>query len=78
MSAKATYDSVFVETFLIEQTDVEIASTTTVSAWDSIGKLNLVAALEDAFDIELETEDIIAFNSYADGMNILKKYGIEL
>lgn len=78
MSAKATYDSVFVETFMIEPADVETASTTTVSSWDSIGKLNLVAALEDAFDIELETEDIIALNSYADGVNMLKKYGIEL
>ena len=36
----------------------------------------MIAALEDAFDIMMETEDIIEFGSYAIGILKLKKYGV--
>lgn len=45
--------------------------------WDSVGHMTLVANLEDAFDIMLETDDIIDFSSYEKGKTILAKYGIE-
>ncbi len=38
----------------------------------------LMAALEEAFNIELETDDIIDFSSFEKGIEILKKYGINL
>ncbi len=44
--------------------------------WDSIGHMTLVSGLEDAFNITLETDDIIDFSSYKKGMEILKKYKI--
>ena len=34
--------------------------------------------LEDTFDIMFETEDILAFDTYVKGIDILKKYGIEM
>ena len=37
-----------------------------------------MSALEDAFDISLETDDIVDFSSYEKGKEILKKYNIEL
>lgn len=46
--------------------------------WDSVGHMSLVAAIEDAFDIMMETDDIIDFSSYEKGKDILKKYGVEL
>lgn len=46
--------------------------------WDSIGHMELVTAIEDAFDIILETEDIIALTSFQKGLQILSRYGIEL
>lgn len=49
-----------------------------VAAWDSVGHMGLIAALEEAFDIMLETEDIIEFSSYGFGKTILKKYGIDI
>lgn len=49
-----------------------------VDNWDSVGHMNLVAELEDAFDIMFETDDIIDFDSYEKGMEILKKYDISL
>jgi acyl carrier protein len=40
--------------------------------------MTLIAALEDAFDIMMDTEDIIDFNSYEKGKEILSKeeYGV--
>jgi hypothetical protein len=36
-----------------------------------------MAALETEFDIMMETDDIIAFSSYLQGLEILAKYGIQ-
>ena len=34
------------------------ASPHTIEAWDSVGHLNLILALESAFDIQFEAEEI--------------------
>ena len=41
--------------------------------------MSLIAALEDAFDIMMDTDDIIDLNSYEKGKEILSKadYGVE-
>ena len=49
-----------------------------IKEWDSIGHMSLMSELEDLFNIELETDDIIDFSSYEKGKEILKKYGIEI
>ena len=39
--------------------------------------MELVSELEDAFDIEMETDDIIDFNSFEKGITILnEKYNV--
>ena len=38
--------------------------------------MTLVAALEDTFDIMLETDDIVDLSSFEKGMEILQKYDI--
>lgn len=49
-----------------------------IPTWDSVGHMNLIANLEDAFDIMLETEDILDFSSYIKGKEILGKYDIKI
>ena len=49
-----------------------------VQEWDSVGHMGLMSAIEDEFDIMLETDDIIDFNSYEEGKKILRKYDIEI
>lgn len=50
-----------------------------VDTWDSVGHMTLVANLEDAFGIMMETDDIIDLSSYEKGKEILKAhYGIEI
>lgn len=49
-----------------------------VDSWDSVGHMGLIAELEETFNIMIETDDIIDFNSFIKGQEILKKYGIGL
>lgn len=53
------------ETFDLESVE-KTCSQATCPAWDSMGQLNLVAELEDAFDISLEPEEIGEMKSYDD------------
>lgn len=72
------YNEAFMKTFEINEEKLVDLKYQDVEAWDSIGHMNLVAELEDTFDIELETDDIIDFSSYEKGKEILKKYNVEL
>jgi len=47
-------------------------------AWDSVGHMTLVAALEDAFDVMMEMDDIIDLSSFEKGKEILRKYDVEI
>lgn len=72
------YNSVFVENLQITEDKLVGLKYQGVELWDSVGHMTLVAALEDAFDIMMETDDIIDLSSYEKGIEILKeKYDIE-
>ena len=49
-----------------------------IEEWDSIGHMTLVAALEEEYKITIETDDIIDFISYKKGLEILKKYNVDI
>jgi acyl carrier protein len=49
-----------------------------VIEWDSVGHMTLIATIEDAFEISMDTEDIIDFASYDKGREILSKYSVEV
>ena len=73
------YNKAFMDT--LEITEDQLAGLTYqgITAWDSVGHMSLVAALEDAFDIMMDTDDIIDLSSYEKGKEILSKadYGVE-
>ena len=73
------YNNAFTETFEITEDQLTGLKYQDIEAWDSVGHMSLVAALEDAFDIMMDTDDIIDFNSYEKGKEILAKdaYGVE-
>lgn len=48
------------------------------ATWDSLGHMELIAAIEDRFDIMLEPEEITHFDSFENGKVILAAHGIEL
>jgi acyl carrier protein len=45
--------------------------------WDSVAHMVLVAALEETFDIMLDTDDVIGLSSVAVGRDILRKHGVD-
>lgn len=49
----------------------------TISQWDSVAHMALVAALEEAFGIMFDTQDVLDMNSFAKAKSILQKYGVQ-
>ncbi|MFZ4689601.1 MAG: acyl carrier protein [Polymorphobacter sp.] len=48
-----------------------------IPEWDSVAHMALIAELEDAYDVMLDTDDIIAMSSVAKIAEILKKYDVD-
>jgi len=79
MTNKIKYNKVFIDCFSVSEEQLnENFTYQCVAAWDSVGHMGMIAALEDVFGIMMETEDIIEFASYTVGIEKLKKYGIEI
>ena len=80
MSNIEKYNNAFMETFEIAEDVLPSLKYQDITAWDSVGHMSLIAALEDAFDIMMDTDDIIDLSSYERGKEILAKddYGVEL
>lgn len=47
-----------------------------IPQWDSVAHMTLIAALEDAFDIMLDTDDIIDMSSVVKAREILARYNV--
>ena len=71
------YNNVFMENLQISEDKLAGLQYQGVELWDSVGHMSLIAALEDEFDIMIDTDDIIDLSSYEKGMEILAKYGVE-
>lgn len=72
------YNNVFCETFSTDESHLESLKMKESENWDSVGHIALIAALEDAFDISFEFEDMFDLSSYNDGILLLReKYNIE-
>lgn len=76
MSNKEKYNNAFIESLDVEEGQLENLKYQEVPAWDSVGHMGLISELEDAFDIQMEADDIVDFNSYEKGIELLKKYDI--
>ncbi|EHQ91829.1 acyl carrier protein [Desulfosporosinus youngiae] len=77
MSNLQKYNEVFTTLFNIDDNQLNKDFTfKNVEDWDSILHLSLITELEDTFDVMFETEDILSFGSYENGMKILEKYEV--
>lgn len=78
MTNMEKYTNIFVEAFEVSADEAEKLEYQGIETWDSVGHMNLIAAIEDTFDIMMDTDDIIEFNSFQKGKEILSKeaYGI--
>lgn len=67
------YTKAFTEVLEVSEDELENLNYQDIPAWDSAGHMGLMTAIEDAFDIMMDTDDIIAFSSYEIGKEILEK-----
>ena len=67
----------FAETLQIEPARVtDDLSYHAIAEWDSVGHMALIAALEEAFGVMLDTDDIIDLSSVSKARSILAKYDV--
>ena len=76
MTNSEKYNQAFIETFDVKEAELSGLCYKSIPAWDSVGQMSLIAALEESFDIMFESDDIIDFSSYEKGKEIMKKYNI--
>lgn len=73
MTNTEKYLNAFKESFEVDEATAKTLKYQDIPAWDSVGHMTLIAALEDAFDIMMDTDDIIDFSSFEKGKEILSK-----
>tara|TARA_B110000977_G_scaffold27605_1_gene34942 strand:+ start:857 stop:1096 length:240 start_codon:yes stop_codon:yes gene_type:complete len=77
MSSKKKYQEIFIKSLAINEKNFnEDIKYNDVPEWDSIGHMTLISDLEDGFEINIETDDIVDFSSFKKGIEILEKYNI--
>jgi acyl carrier protein len=68
----------FVEALALgDDVDVENLKYRDIDEWDSVGHMALVAAIEDEFDVQFETEQVIDMSSFKVALDMLKVLGAE-
>ena len=75
MSNFIKYEKLFSESFQYSGDVLELEYQC-INEWDSVGHMQLIAAIEDCFNIELYVDDIIDFSSFKKGIVILAKYNV--
>lgn len=77
MSNLEKYRKIFMEVFGVQEDALDEKFVFgEVDGWDSLAHMTLITELEDAFDVMFETEDMVNYHSYENGIKILKKYGV--
>jgi acyl carrier protein len=72
-----TYRKIFKECFQFDG-DVDELEYQQIPEWDSVAHMQLMAELEEEFEIELDIDDIIDFSSFKVGITILEKYKVSI
>lgn len=77
MTNEEKYINAFVTTFDVDANTAKNLKYQSIDAWDSVGHMGLIAALEEAFEIMMEPDDIVDLSSFDKGKEILAKYKVQ-
>ncbi|MDR1183065.1 MAG: acyl carrier protein [Bacteroidales bacterium] len=78
MTNQEKYDQCFIDSFNAHEDQLKGLEYQSSPLWDSMGHMQLISALEEQFDIMMETDDIVDLSSYKRGMSILaEKYDVQ-
>ena len=58
---------------LSPETEVETLAYGEHPHWDSVGHMALVAEIEDAYGVMLETADVVSLSSYAQAVDLIHR-----
>jgi acyl carrier protein len=58
-------------------TDFDTLKYRSVPEWDSVAHMRLIGALENKFDIMLQTDDVLGMSSFQKAREILQTHGVE-
>ena len=79
MSTKKKYQDIFITSLSIDSNKFnENIKYNEIPEWESIGHMTLIAALEEEYKISLETDDIVDLSSFKKGIELLKKYNVNI
>jgi acyl carrier protein len=71
-----------VEEIFAEALGLDLAKVTydlryaTIPEWDSVAHMALIAALEEAYNIMIDTDDVLDMSSVGKAREILARYGV--
>ena len=67
------YNKIFIGMFHKTEEELPGLKYRGIPLWDSIGHMDLVGELEEAFDIHMDTPDVLDFTSYEKGKEVDRK-----
>jgi acyl carrier protein len=77
MGTKERLRTVFVDSLMLDDdVDVENLKYRDIEAWDSVGHMALVAAIEDEFDVQFDTDQVIDMSSFKVALDMLNGFGV--
>lgn len=68
------YDRIFIKCFGILKEQLDGLKYKSIPAWNSVGHMEMIAELENEFKFTMNAEDIMDFDSYEKGKEILADY----
>ncbi|TCP57062.1 acyl carrier protein [Tamaricihabitans halophyticus] len=73
MAIEERLRGVFVESLQLDEgAAVENLKYRDIEAWDSVGHMALVAAIEDEFDVQFDTDQVIDMSSFKVAVDMLR------
>lgn len=79
MSANEQLKSVFAEALDVDPAtiDWDTVAYRGIEQWDSVAHMRLVAEIEDAFDVMLDTDDVIGMSTFIIARDTLARLGVD-
>jgi acyl carrier protein len=78
MDATTRLERTFKEVLALDDdVDIEALEYRGIEQWDSVAHMELVAAIEEQFDVLLETDDVLNLSSFGKAVKILEALGVD-
>ena len=77
MTNREKYNRAFMLNFRLKEEDLPGLEYMGIMQWDSVGHMDLIADLEAAYGIQMDTKDVLDLSTYEKGFKILSEnYGV--